>query len=95
MPAQFNTPAHLSQPENPAENVNAGTTDQPEQLPEHLPEDFFQVASTDVPAVPKPKRKRNNDTRVCFRPLPLLLLLSTFHFKVQITRVALTTEYNT
>jgi hypothetical protein len=34
-------------------------------LPEDLPEDAFQATSTDVSTDPKPKRKRNNTTRVC------------------------------
>ena len=34
-------------------------------LPEDLPEDSFQATSTDVPTEPKPKQKRNNNTRVC------------------------------
>ena len=55
-------------------NIISSTTEPPEDeniipsefdRPEDLPEDAFQANSIDVPTEPKPKRKRNNNTRVC------------------------------
>ena len=62
--------SHLISPAN----IIPTATDLPEDaniipsridLPEDLTEDSFQATSTDVPTEPKPKRKRNNNTRVC------------------------------
>jgi hypothetical protein len=58
-PTQIDTPAAPIQAETPAANVIPSATD----LPEDLPEDALQTASTDE-ADFKPKRKRNNNNRV-------------------------------